>query len=42
MAFSFIVEVLNMFMIKKQNRKVVRLDEPEYPQEKSNGGDQAK
>jgi predicted tellurium resistance membrane protein TerC len=30
MAFSFIVEVLNMVMIKRQNRKVVELDEPEY------------
>ncbi|HEY5464726.1 MAG TPA: TerC family protein [Hanamia sp.] len=30
MAFSFIVEVLNMIMIKKQNKKVVQLDEPEY------------
>ena len=33
MAFSFIVELLNMFMIKKQNQKVVQLDEPEYPKE---------
>jgi predicted tellurium resistance membrane protein TerC len=33
MAFSFIVELLNMFMIKKQNQKVVKLDEPEYPKE---------
>ena len=31
MAFSFIVEVLNMVMLKKQNRKVVHFDEPEYP-----------
>ncbi|MEO8823448.1 MAG: TerC family protein [Ginsengibacter sp.] len=30
MAFSFIVEVLNMVMMKRQNRKVVQLDEPEY------------
>jgi predicted tellurium resistance membrane protein TerC len=29
MAFSFIVEVLNMVMIKKQNQRVVRFDEPE-------------
>jgi predicted tellurium resistance membrane protein TerC len=35
MAFSFIVELLNMFMIKKQNQKVVQLDEPEYPKEDS-------
>jgi len=33
MAFSFIVEVLNMVMIKRQNRKVVKLDEPEYQNE---------
>lgn len=31
MAFSFIVEVLNMTMLKKQNRRVVQLDEPAYP-----------
>ncbi len=31
MAFSFIVEVLNMVMIKKMNRKVVQLDEPHFP-----------
>jgi|SRR5690348_16340074 len=30
MAFSFIVEVLNMVMLKKQKRKVVHFDEPEY------------
>jgi predicted tellurium resistance membrane protein TerC len=29
MAFSFIVEVLNMVMIKKQNQRVVQFDEPE-------------
>ncbi len=29
MAFSFIVEVLNMVMIKRQNKRVVQLDEPE-------------
>lgn len=29
MAFSFIVEVLNMVMIKKQNQRVVEFDEPE-------------
>ncbi|MEO5648571.1 MAG: TerC family protein [Ginsengibacter sp.] len=33
MAFSFIVEVLNMFMIKRQNKKVVQLDEPQLPDE---------
>lgn len=31
MAFSFIVEVLNMVMIKKQHQRVVQLDEPELP-----------
>ncbi len=42
MAFSFIVEVLNMVMMKKQNRKVVQLDEPNYPVNEVNLGDQAK
>jgi predicted tellurium resistance membrane protein TerC len=31
MAFSFIVEVLNMVMIKRQNKRVVELDEPQLP-----------
>ena len=31
MAFSFVVEVLNMVMIKRQNTRVVQLDEREYP-----------
>jgi predicted tellurium resistance membrane protein TerC len=31
MAFSFIVEVLNMIMLKKQRRRVVELDEPQMP-----------
>ncbi len=31
MAFSFIVEVLNMMLIKRQNSKVVEMDEPKYP-----------
>jgi predicted tellurium resistance membrane protein TerC len=35
MAFSFIVEVLNMVMIKRQNKRVVQLDEPQLPQEES-------
>jgi predicted tellurium resistance membrane protein TerC len=34
MAFSFIVEVLNMVMIKRQNKKVVQLDEPELEDER--------
>ena len=42
MAFSFIVEVLNMVMIKRQNRKVVQLDEPKYQDDEINMGDQAK
>jgi predicted tellurium resistance membrane protein TerC len=42
MAFSFIVEVLNMVMVKKQNRRVVQLDEPNYPIDEVNLGDQAK
>ena len=42
MAFSFIVEVLNMVMMKKQNRKVVQLDEPNYPVNEVNLEDQAK
>ena len=33
MAFSFIVEVLNMFMLKRQNKRVVEFDEPKYPEE---------
>jgi predicted tellurium resistance membrane protein TerC len=33
MAFSFIVEVLNMVMLKKLNKKVVQLDEPNFPSE---------
>ena len=42
MAFSFIVEVLNMVMIKRQNKRVVQLDEPLYPNEEINQGDQAR
>src|SRR6185312_5075153 len=34
MAFSFIVEVLNMVMIKRQNKRVVQLDEPELEDSK--------
>ncbi|MDQ2721630.1 MAG: TerC family protein [Bacteroidota bacterium] len=30
MAFSFLVEILNMVMMKKQNKRVVQLDEQEY------------
>lgn len=42
MAFSFIVEVLNMFMTKKQNKKVVQLDGPRLPDEDDNAGDMAR
>lgn len=42
MAFSFIVELLNMFMLKRQNKKVVELDGPRYPTEEVNEGDTAK
>jgi predicted tellurium resistance membrane protein TerC len=42
MAFSFIVEVLNMTMIKRQNKRVVQLDEPAYPNDEINQGDQAR
>lgn len=42
MAFSFVVELLNMFMIKRQNKKVVELDGPRYPVEEINEGDTAK
>jgi predicted tellurium resistance membrane protein TerC len=42
MSFSFVVEILNMMMLKKQNKKVVQLDEPVYPLTEMNFGDQAK
>jgi predicted tellurium resistance membrane protein TerC len=41
MAFSFVVEILNMLMIKRQNQKVVQLDEPVLPNYIVNKGDQA-
>jgi len=41
MAFSFVVEILNMLMIKRQNQKVVQLDEPVLPNDIINKGDQA-
>ena len=31
MAFSFIVEVLNMVMLKRQRKKVIELDGPRMP-----------
>jgi predicted tellurium resistance membrane protein TerC len=39
MAFSFIVEVLNMVMLKRQNRRVVQFDEPQYPKEELDEAD---
>jgi len=42
MAFSFVVEILNMVMLKRQNRKIVKLDEPDYPDEETNESDQAR
>ena len=33
MAFSFIVEVLNMVMMKRQNKRVVEFDELKYPKD---------
>lgn len=33
MAFSFVVEILNMVMIKKQKQRIVELDEPLMPAE---------
>jgi len=41
MAFSFVVEILNMFMMKRQNQRVVQLDEPMLPDNRRNEGDQA-
>lgn len=42
MAFSFIVEMLNMVMMKKAARKVVKLNEPRLQHEEQNESDQAK
>ena len=42
MAFSFVVEILNMVMIKRQNKRVVQLDEPNYPEDEINVDDQAR
>lgn len=33
MAFSFLVEVLNMVMLKRMNKRIVKLDEPHLPKE---------
>jgi len=42
MAFSFIVEILNMVMMKKASRKVVKLNEPRLEGREQNESDQAK
>jgi predicted tellurium resistance membrane protein TerC len=42
MAFSFLVELLNMRVRKKQVRKLVELNEPEYKKDDINEGDEAK
>jgi len=42
MAFSFIVEMLNMVMMKKAARKVVKLNEPRLQETEMNESDQAK
>lgn len=41
MAFSFIVEVLNMMMFKRQKKKIVKLDGPQMPSEEINESDLA-
>lgn len=33
MAFSFLVEVLNMIMLKRMNKRIVKLDEPRLPKD---------
>jgi predicted tellurium resistance membrane protein TerC len=42
MAFSFLVELLNMRVRKKQVKRLVELNEPNYKEEDSNEGDEAK
>jgi len=44
MAFSFLVELLNMTMLKRANKKrrVVQLNEPQLKQNIGNISDQAK
>jgi predicted tellurium resistance membrane protein TerC len=41
MAFSFVVELLNMNVRKKQVKRVVELNEPRYKQDERYEGDQA-
>ncbi|MEO6219752.1 MAG: TerC family protein [Ginsengibacter sp.] len=42
MAFSFVVEILNMNVRKKQTRRVVEFNEPHYQTDKKNEGDEAR
>ncbi len=42
MAFSFVVELLNMNVRKKQAKRIVELNEPHYQSEEKNEGDEAK
>ncbi|HNA14977.1 MAG TPA: TerC family protein, partial [Ferruginibacter sp.] len=42
MAFSFCVEMLNMAMRRKMNKRVVKLNEPVLEEEDKNYSDQAK
>ena len=42
MAFSFLVELLNMRVRKKQVKRVVELNEPHYQEDDINDGDEAK
>lgn len=42
MAFSFMVELLNMRVRNKQTRRLVELNEPHYNENDSNGSDMAK
>lgn len=42
MAFSFLVELLNMRARNKQAKKVIEFNEPRYQEEDINGGDMAK
>ena len=42
MAFSFLVELLNMRMRKKQVKRLVELNEPHYEEDDINKGDEAK
>ena len=41
MAFSFLVELLNMRVRKRQGKKLVELNEPKYPEDEINEEDEA-